>query len=90
MEEVEYTEQEREQVLKTFFKDGKLVQMPAQHKKQIIVIKEIAKLFEKNKEYTEFELNRVIKPVAEDFCTIRRTLVDLGVLSRENGVYRLK
>lgn len=90
MEDIEYTEQEREQVLKTFFKDGKLMQMPAQHKKQIIAIKEIAKLFQKDKEYTEFELNRVIKPVAEDFCTVRRTLVDLGIMTRENGNYLLK
>ena len=86
--EMEVTPEEKEKIIKTFFKDGKLDQMPAQAKKKLIIFEELAKNFEIGKEYSEFEVTKILKPIYFDFATVRRDLVDNGFLSRNNGVYK--
>ena len=81
------TEEERNRILKSFFKDNKIEQMPSQLKKKLVVLEEIAKIIEPNKKYSEFELNMKLKPICADFCTLRRDLVDNGFLTRDNGIY---
>jgi biotin operon repressor len=76
-------------VLSTYLKDGKVQRLPSQNKKRWIIYLEIIKLFEAGKAYQERELNEVISSVYEDYCLVRRELVDEGVLARENGVYHL-
>ena len=85
--DMEVTPEEREKILKTFFKNGKLDQMPAQMKKKIVIFEELAKNFEMGKNYSELEVVKILKPIYFDFATVRRDLVDNGFLSRENGVY---
>lgn len=85
--ELETTPEEKEKILKTFFKDGKLDQMPAQIKKKLVIFEELAKNFEFNRTYSELEVVKILKPIYYDFATARRDLVDNGFLSRENGVY---
>ena len=85
--ETELSQEEKEKILKTFFKDGKLDQMPAQAKKKLVIFEELAKNFEFGKTYTEFEVTKILKPIYFDFATVRRDLVDNGFLSRENGIY---
>lgn len=87
-EQLEVTAEEKEKILKTFFKDGKLDQMPAQMKKKLVILEEISKNFEQGKEYSEFEVTKILKPIYFDFATIRRDLVDNKFLSRENGTYK--
>ena len=88
MENMEVTPEEKEKILKTFFKDGKLDQMPAQAKKKMVVFEELVKNFEFDKTYTEFEVTKILKPIYFDFATVRRDLVDNGFFSRDNGVYK--
>ena len=47
---MEVTPEEKEKILKTFFKDGKLDQMPAQAKKKLVIFEELAKNFEIGKD----------------------------------------
>ncbi len=82
------TEALRAKVLKTYFRDGRLDRLPTQNKKRWICYLEIIKLFSPGISYTEKELNELIKTVYEDYCMVRRELVDEGVLRRENGIYR--
>lgn len=79
----------REKVIKTFFEYGKLLAIPAQRKKQRICLEEIAKAFEKGRDYDEKEVNEIIKHFHDDFCTIRRDLVCEHIMEREGSVYRL-
>ena len=77
-------------VLYTFFRDGKLIKIPAGMPKKRIVAAELAKQFSPFRNYTEKEVNRIIGSVHPDYCTLRRLLVDLGYLNRHQGIYRLR
>lgn len=79
----------RDKVLKAYFREGKCIRMPVQNKKRWIVYQEVISLFEPNREYSEKELNEIICTIHDDYCLIRRELVEEGVLSRKDGIYRL-
>ena len=76
-----------EKVLKSFFKYGKLLSIPVQHKKRLIVLKEIVKSFEYGVVYEESQVNEMIKAFHEDFCTIRREMISSHLMKRENNLY---
>ena len=78
----------RDKVLKAYFTDGKVQRMPTQNKKRWIVYLEIIKLFTAGRTYSEKELNELIQTIHEDYCLVRRELVEEGVLERQNGIYR--
>ncbi len=84
----ERIEEYRRKVLETFFRHGRLEKLPAQHKKRLIVLEQFALRFEPGKEYPELEANGLIKPLFDDYCTIRRLLVDEGMVLREGSTYR--
>ena len=76
-----------EKVIKSFFKYGKLLTIPVQHKKRLIVLKEIVKSFEYGVVYEESQVNEIIKAFHEDFCTIRREMIASHLMKRENNLY---
>jgi biotin operon repressor len=80
--------QGREKVVRTFFRNGELVQIPKQLRKRRIVLEEFLASFEPGKEYEEYEVNERITPLYEDYCTIRRMLVDEGYMARKGQKYR--
>ena len=79
----------REKVLKAYFRDGVCFRLPVQNKKRWIVYEEVIRLIEPGRDYSEKELNAVITRIHEDYCLIRRELVEEGVLQRSSGIYRL-
>ena len=79
----------REKVLKAYFRDGVCYRLPVQNKKRWIVYEEVIRLIEPGRDYSEKELNAVITRIHEDYCLIRRELVEEGVLQRSSGIYRL-
>jgi len=76
-------------VLKSFFRNGKLLRIPAQKQKRWIVFEQILVEFEFGRNYPEQELNEKIIKYHDDYCSIRRSLVEENVFSREEGIYRL-
>lgn len=80
----------RQKVIDAFFEYGKLKSIPAQRKKERIVLEEIAAAFEAGKDYTEKEVNLLIADYHDDFCTLRRDMIGEGILERQNGIYRLR
>ena len=78
----------RQKVIDNFFEYGKLKSIPAQRKKERIVLEVIAGAFEKGRDYSEREVNIIIADFHDDFCTIRRDMIAEKLLSREAGVYR--
>ena len=78
----------RKKVIDSFFESGKLKSIPSQRKKERIVLEEIAKSFEKGREYTEREINIIIADFNDDFCTIRRDMISEGIITRENMIYK--
>lgn len=79
----EREEKYRKKVLDSFFEYGKLKAIPVQRKKEKIVLEEIAKAFELEKEYTEREVNIIIADFYDDFCTIRRDMISERILTRK-------
>lgn len=79
----------RRKVIDSFFEYGKLKSIPAQRKKERIILEEIAKSFEPGRVYTEREVNIIIADFHDDFCTIRRDMIAEKLMERENGQYWL-
>lgn len=79
----------RQRVIDSFFEYGKLKSIPAQRKKERIILEEIAKAFEAGRVYTEREINIIIADFHDDFCTIRRDMIAEKIMVRENGKYWL-
>lgn len=77
----------RQKVIDSFFEYGKLKLIPAQRKKERIVLEEIAKSFEADKIYSEREVNIIIADYHDDFCTIRRDMISEGLLARDERGY---
>ena len=81
----------RQKVINAFFEYGKLKSIPAQQKKERIVLEVIADAFEYDRIYPEREVNIIIADFHDDFCTIRRDLVAEGLLDRNSkGYWRIK
>lgn len=81
----------RQKVIDAFFEYGKLKSIPAQLKKERIVLEVIAEAFEFDRIYSEREVNIIIADFYDDFCTIRRDMIREQLLAR-NGVeyWRIK
>jgi hypothetical protein len=76
-----------QRVLDTFFSDGRLVLMPTRRAKRLVVLDEVAQLFELGRTYPEHQVNALLAPIHPDVPALRRYLVDEGFLTREAGVY---
>ncbi|GFO58383.1 hypothetical protein GMST_07080 [Geomonas silvestris] len=83
----ERMEQYRRKVLDAFFVNGTLEKLPAQHKKRLIVLEQFALRFELGRHYSETEVTALIAPLFDDYCTVRRLLVDEGLIRREAAEY---
>lgn len=77
----------RQRVIKAFFEYGKLRSIPVQHKKKLICYELIAEHFEPGKVYEEKEVNAIISPIYEDYCTVRRDMISEGIFSRDGTRY---
>jgi hypothetical protein len=74
-------------VLRTFFRNGRLTEIPAKESKRRIVLERIALEFEPGERYEEQEVNVVVGRFFNDYASLRRYLVDEGFLDREGGLY---
>ena len=81
-------EKYKKEVISNFFKYGRLTQIPTQRKKREIVLAEILKQFEYDREYGEKEVNEIILRYHEDFCTIRREMIAFGMMTRDHEIYK--
>jgi hypothetical protein len=78
----------RNAVLKSFIKNGRLALMPTHPAKLRIVLEHLAKSFEPERSYPEQEVNEILTAWHDDYATLRRYLVDAGLLTRENAIYQ--
>jgi hypothetical protein len=76
-----------QKLLDTFVIEGRLMGIPAQHKRRVAISKWLAARFEPGVRYSEKEVNEIIQRVHHDSCSLRRYMVDYGYLQRDHGVY---
>lgn len=77
------TNDEKEKVCLTYFKNGYLFQRPSKLHKMFIAVYIIASFLEKDT-YSEKELNEELKKKCENYVEMRRYLVDYQFLSRDD------
>lgn len=71
-----------------WFKGERLEVMPASPANRRRVLEHVVGRFEEGREYAEGEVNVILSAVHSDFATLRRYLVDGGILRRDGGRYR--
>ena len=74
-------------VLRAFFRQGRLLRIPAQRNKRLVVLDRLAREFELGVRYSEVEVNEKLTAFHPDYAAVRRYLVEEDFLARENGVY---
>lgn len=74
-------------VLGRFFRGERLVEIPTQRGKRLVVLERLALDFEPGVQYPETEVNAVLQRYHPDYAALRRHLVDEGLLDRNAGVY---
>lgn len=78
-------------VLRAFFDGERLLSIPAQHSKRLIVLRQLAEtLFERKRKYPEKEVNQLLAVRHPDAASLRRYLVDEGFMTRKQSIYRLR
>ncbi|MBN2472301.1 MAG: DUF2087 domain-containing protein [Anaerolineae bacterium] len=77
----------RKKVLRAFYKQGRLLDFPSQVKKQRIVLEKIVEEFEVGHDYSERDVNQVLLDFHDDVATLRRGLIEHGLMVRVHGVY---
>ncbi len=81
-----WSEEERG-VLSTFFSGRRLVEIPASRRKRLVVLERLAQEFEPGVRYSEREVSFQLQLFHPDYASLRRHLVDEGMLTRSEGVY---
>jgi hypothetical protein len=79
--------EEEEVVLRAYFREGRLREIPAKHAKRRIVLERLVLEFEPGVRYPERDVNKTLRRFHDDYVSLRRYLVDEELLSRERGVY---
>lgn len=85
---VEISEKEREKILDSTFESLEplvLSVYSTKFKKKLVILDKIFELFDSDRKYTESEVNGIIRPVFDDFVTIRRDLIEMGYLDRSRN-----
>jgi len=81
----------RAQLVHTFMPEGRLLRLPGKFAKRALLLEHVADRFEPGRYYPEGEMDAILVALTEggeaDHVTLRRYLVDHGLLAREDGVY---
>ena len=82
-------------VVARFMPDGRLRRLPSKAAKRLVVLDHLAQRFEPGVRYPESQVDAVLLGVVvdrseggdTDHVSVRRYLVDHGLMTREGGVY---
>lgn len=79
------TAEEKQHIIETFFSSTHplvLKSFSPKEKKKVVILGKIAEQFEYGKKYSECEVNEILKPIYDDYMTIRRYLIMYGFMER--------
>ena len=74
-------------VLARFFSGERLLEVPAARGKRRVVLERLALEFEPGVRFSEAEVNERLAAFHDDYASLRRYLVDEGLLDRDSGQY---
>ncbi len=74
------------QVLKNYMTpEGRLKDFPVQQKKLEAILRYVVRAFEPGKRYTEKQVNEILSQYNDDTASMRRNLVEVGLMGRKVG-----
>jgi hypothetical protein len=80
---------EEAKVLRAFIVDGRLASIPAQERKRLVVLRYLReRVFTELRDYPEKEINQALALYHPDVASLRRHMVDAGLVTRTAGLYR--
>jgi hypothetical protein len=79
---------EQARILRNFVENGRLKSLPARASQRRLVLEYLAARFDEGVDYAETDVNAVLGQFHDDYASLRRYLVDEGLLARKRGVYR--
>lgn len=83
---VEHLDEKSKKVLKAHLNaDGSIKQVPLQPAKLHVILEYLIPFFEFDMNYTEKEVNTILRRFNEDTAGLRRDLIDAGLLDRESN-----
>ncbi len=74
-------------VFQAFVEGGRLKAIPAKRKKREVLLRHMVDVFDERRVYREAEVNAILGDFHEDIATLRRELVEMGLLIRYRGEY---
>lgn len=77
----------RRKVLDAFVHDGRITALPVPPAKRTVVLDWVAQHFEPGRRFPEREVNEILSAHTDDVATLRRSLIDHGMLDRAAGEY---
>ena len=78
-----------QKVLRAFVRDGRLVRMPARERKKRVILRFLLdRVFPTDEPVDERDVNMRLAIWNPDVSSLRRYLVDAGLVTREGMVYR--
>ena len=75
--------------LRTFFDGPRLRAIPSKRRPRASVLLHLLERFDAGRDYTEPEVNAVLRTAHDDVASLRRELVDYRYLTRVDGRYRV-
>ena len=76
-------------VIRSFIRDGRLTTIPARERRRQVIYRYLRDLiFTEDRSFPEREVNQRLALFHPDVATIRRGMVDAGLVTRDGGEYR--
>ena len=76
-------------IIRSFIRDGRLTNIPSREKRRLVIYRYLRdQVFTEDRAYEEREVNMRLALFHPDVATIRRGMVDAGLVTRDAGWYR--
>ena len=85
--DLQSTQAEAQRVLKSFVQHGRLLKIPEQRKKRLVILQWLVNQLHATQKYSEAEINHFFLGFHEDYATLRREMIINGLMVRQDGVY---
>jgi hypothetical protein len=73
--------------LRGYLRDGRIEAIPAKRSRRVLLLAEVAQVFEPGVRYSERQVNDVLRALHPDYAALRRYLVDEQLMDRAGGEY---
>jgi hypothetical protein len=73
--------------IEPYFRAGRLTAVPRRRPARLAVLDFLAGQFEPGRQYSEREVDEMLLRFHEDYCALRRYMVDEELMERRDGTY---